>query len=332
MLSNGSSRPIRVRFAAAALVAACATAAVGMRFTVHLDALETELTSRTAALVGELNRTQIKDKKLYDGSLNKLDKDTNSAKKEIALTKKVGAKLDKKKPDDVVLQQLIDNAAAGLTTDVRDRLSAVKMALDQLVNKVKPASVQKAIDKGNAKLDDADQQVVFKKRMARIKQGEAMARKGEKLVAKLGGGGNGNGNGNGNCPGTKFNNQESGSMKLDGVLIVFDRWEYEPVPQTGLRWFRLYRCNPPVCLQFTVPFPKVQTYNVKSGSANDVQPRYREFFVGPGGTGSQSGVFDVTEYTFTLNASTITATFELTLDNNGGEVTEGRFNLTEFLR
>lgn len=337
MSSTRTRRPIRMGLAAAALIAACAATGLGVRFTNHLDALEMELMDRVGMLVGDLNQTQKKDKKLYEGALKKLAKDSDSAKKEIGLAKAAGGKLDKKKPDDLIIQMLLDGAAMGLAGDVRTRLDDVQDALDDIPRKAKPSSVQKAIDKGNDKLDDAALQTTFKKRMARIKQGEAQARKGEKLVGKLMNQGGGGGGGGPNCAGKAFNNQESASMKLDGVLIEFDTWEYAAVPQTGLRCFTFRRCNPPVELKFTIPLNPPPTvfphgFRIETGNAQDVQLVYREDLSGQGGTGSQIGSFTVNAYTFNLNDYTMNAEFDFTLDNNGGMVTEGQFNLTDFLR
>ncbi len=221
--SGVSVRQLVFAVSLAALFAATSSAA---RFGPRLDAFEAEMQSRTDALVGDLTKPEKKDKKLYDGALKKLAKDSDSLKGDIKLAKKSIVKVEKKKPGDATIDALKEDAVMGLAGDVSDHLDAVQADLDGFTSKVKAASVQKAIDKGRAKLTDAAGQTKTAKRLAKLIQAEAQAAKADRLFAKLsdGGGGGGGGGGGAFQAYLKASNSEAdddfGFVAIDGDTLV----------------------------------------------------------------------------------------------------------------
>lgn len=302
------------------LVAVLSVVALALRATTHLDALEAELQARSAALVGDLEKAEKKDKKLFDGLLAQLDKTTDSAKKEIQLARKVGGKLAGKKPGDEVFADLLDAAATGLAADVSSRLSTVNAALNQLPTKVTVEKIRKKVSSGQAKLGDAALQPTYKKRMVRIAQAESAARSAEKLLAKLDIGPGGS------CPGQAFAAGEGASVLRDGALVEFDRWSFEPVPQTGHRIFHLYRCSPEMELSLLIRYPQLGENAIGAGRNDDVAST-RDSFTEVLTSGAV-GTNDVTEYV--NSTGTIRAAFSFT--NGDGVFTDGALVITDFYR
>ena len=119
---------------------------------------------------------------------------------------------------------------------------------------------------------------------------------------------------------------EGASVKKDGALISFDRWEFEPVPQTGHRVFHLYRCNPPVELSLLIRFPQLGENDIGAGRNDDIAS-YRESFTERFTSGAV-GSNNVTVYD--NSTGTIDAAFSFT--NPDGTFTDGALVLQNFHR
>ncbi|MHC4471205.1 MAG: NHL repeat-containing protein [Planctomycetota bacterium] len=164
------------------LTAGIAWAAVG--FTGHLDALQTEVASRDAALSGELDGDQKKAKRAYGASLKIFAKGSDSLAGDIKMSVKVTGKLRRITAVDTALAGIAGTALDGLAGDVGAALAAVQMKIDEAPLGKKRDRAQKKLDKATDQLAASAGETDLKKRGKGIGKAEKKGRKADKAADK----------------------------------------------------------------------------------------------------------------------------------------------------
>jgi DNA-binding beta-propeller fold protein YncE len=168
------------------LVILCAAgvsgAAVG--HTGHLDALQTEVASRDAALTGELDKEQKKAKKAYGACLKVFAKGSDSLAGDIKLSVKTSAKLKKIMAEDPALAGVADTALDGLAGDVGAALAAVQRKIGEApLGKLRDRA-QKKLDKAYGQLGASAGEADLKKRGKGVGKAEKSGGKADRAADK----------------------------------------------------------------------------------------------------------------------------------------------------
>ncbi len=300
-----------------------ATYALAMRATTYLDLVADHVHTQIETATG-------KELKAYENIDKKLDKGSTSLQKEIALSGFVGKTATKKLPGDSQLAEFLAGTAMGLRGDVQAHIDEVQGQLDAKL-KVKPAAVQKTLDKARAALATASDQTDITKRFKFLGKAESSATKAGKLVQKVGTGGGGNGNGR--CPATarRLGLVEGAQFDFDGVTKSVDKVELvlddafgEPSPRLALH---LYVCSEDIEVVLAIKDPAVAEFSVTIGCFGGNCASATVYHVPAGGSGAVSAAGTVDIQSYDASAGTISGTFSLP-ENPVAVVTNGSFTLT----
>jgi octaheme c-type cytochrome (tetrathionate reductase family) len=149
------------------------------------DDVETEVIARDAALVGDLDKTQKKEKKTLTSVLKTFAKESKGRKTDAKLIKKIVGKLAKQYAADQAMNDLLNTACQAFLDEVDGGLDNCEEGDKYLgdENKKKKAATKKMTQAGEAG-DAAEAEADLKKKAALMKKFESKVAQAEKATDK----------------------------------------------------------------------------------------------------------------------------------------------------